>query len=238
MRERLRRQPCRCIQYHLASMRPDARRRSSRCQQRFTTTKTPTSPPSTARRSPSSATARRATPTPRTCATAASTVVVGQRPGGKNYDLAISHGFKPVSAADATKQADIINILVPDELQGDLYEKEIKPNLKPGNILMCSHGFNVHFGFVKAPEGVDTLLVAPKGPGHLVRSEFIAGGGVPCLIATNEGASAETFEDRPGLRQGHRRHARRRHPHHHSPRKPKPTCSASRPSSAAARAPW
>jgi ketol-acid reductoisomerase len=121
-------------------------------------------------------------------------VIVGQRPGGKNYDLAISHNFKPASAADATKQADIVNILVPDELQGDLYEKEIKPNLKPGNILMCSHGFNVHFGFVKAPQGVDTLLVAPKGPGHLVRSEFTAGGGVPCLIATNEGANPETLK--------------------------------------------
>src|SRR5918999_1737575 len=83
---------------------------------------------------------------------------------------------------------------VPVELQGDLYEKEIKPNLKTGNILMCSHGFNVHFGFVKAPEGVDTLLVAPKGPGHLVRSEFVAGGGVPCLIATNDGARPETFK--------------------------------------------
>jgi ketol-acid reductoisomerase len=121
-------------------------------------------------------------------------VVIGQRPGGKNYDLAISHGFKPVSAADATKQADVINILVPDELQGDLYEKEIKPNLKPGAILMCSHGFNIHFGFIKPPAGHDALLVAPKGPGHLVRSEFVAGGGVPCLIATSEGASDETFK--------------------------------------------
>jgi len=121
-------------------------------------------------------------------------VVIGQRPGGKNYDLAISHGFKPVSAADAAKQADVINILVPDELQGDLYEKEIKPTLKPGAILMCSHGFNIHFGFIKPPAGHDALLVAPKGPGHLVRSEFVAGGGVPCLIATSEGASDETFK--------------------------------------------
>src|SRR3954466_3809949 len=121
-------------------------------------------------------------------------VVIGQRPGGKNYDLAISHGFKPVSAADAANPADAINILVPDELQGDLYEKEIKPNLKPGAILMCSHGFNIHFGFIKPPAGHDALLVAPKGPGHLVRSEFVAGGGVPCLIATSEGASAETFK--------------------------------------------
>jgi ketol-acid reductoisomerase len=121
-------------------------------------------------------------------------VVIGQRPGGKNYDLAISHGFKPVSAAEATKQADVINILVPDELQGDLYEKEIKPNLKPGAILMCSHGFNIHFGFIKPPQGVDALLVAPKGPGHLVRSEFVAGGGVPGLIATSDGASDATFK--------------------------------------------
>jgi ketol-acid reductoisomerase len=121
-------------------------------------------------------------------------VVIGQRPGGKNYDLAISHGFKPTSAADAAKAADVVNILVPDELQGDLYEKEIKPNLKPGNILMCSHGFNIHFGYVKPPMGVDALLVAPKGPGHLVRSEFVAGGGVPCLIAMSDGATDATFK--------------------------------------------
>src|SRR5919108_5953529 len=121
-------------------------------------------------------------------------VVVGQRPGGKNYDLAISHGFKPVSADEAARQADVVNILVPDELQADLYTNHIREHLKPGNILMCSHGFNVHFGFVTAPQGVDTLLVAPKGPGHLVRSEFVAGGGVPCLIATNEGASDTTFK--------------------------------------------
>jgi ketol-acid reductoisomerase len=120
-------------------------------------------------------------------------VVVGQRPGGKNHDLAVSHGFKPVSAADAAKTGDVVNILVPDELQGDLYRDHIAPEMKPGKILMCSHGFNVHFGFVKAPKGVDTLLVAPKGPGHLVRSEFVAGGGVPCLIATSEGASDATF---------------------------------------------
>ncbi len=121
-------------------------------------------------------------------------VVVGQRPGGRNYDLAISHGFKPVSAAEATREADVINILVPDELQGDLFKNEIEPNLKPGAILMCSHGFNIHFGFIKPPQGVDALLVAPKGPGHLVRSEFVAGGGVPCLIATSDGASDETFK--------------------------------------------
>jgi len=121
-------------------------------------------------------------------------VVVGQRPGSKNYELAVSHGFRPVSAEEAAQQSDIVNILVPDELQGDLYRDHIRQHLQPGDILMCSHGFNVHFGFVKAPEGVDTLLVAPKGPGHLVRSEFLAGGGVPCLIATNEGARESTLK--------------------------------------------
>ncbi|QDU97234.1 ketol-acid reductoisomerase [Lignipirellula cremea] len=121
-------------------------------------------------------------------------VIIGQRPGSKNYDLAVSHGFKPVSLAEATTKADLINILLPDEVQGDLYKSEIRPNLKPGNILMCSHGFNVHFDQIAPPEGVDTLLVAPKGPGHLVRSEFEKGGGVPCLIAVGEGASDDTLK--------------------------------------------
>ncbi len=121
-------------------------------------------------------------------------VIVGQRPGGKNYELAKSHGFEPMSAADAAKQADIVNILLPDELQADVYRSDIRPNLSKGNVLMCSHGFNVHFGQVVPPEGVDLLLVAPKGPGHLVRSEFVAGGGVPCLIALGDGASDETLK--------------------------------------------
>ena len=117
------------------------------------------------------------------------TVVIGQRPGSKNYELAVSHGFKPVSLAEATKQGDLVNILLPDEVQGDLYRTDIKPNLKPGALLMCSHGFNMHFGQVVPPEGVDAALVAPKGPGHLVRTEYEKGGGVPSLIALSPGAS-------------------------------------------------
>ena len=116
-------------------------------------------------------------------------VVIGQRPGSKNYELAVSHGFKPVSIAEATKQADLDNILLPDEVQGDVYRTEIKPNLKPGALLMCSHGFNMHFGQVVPPAGTDAALVAPKGPGHLVRSEYEKGGGVPSLIALTPGAS-------------------------------------------------
>lgn len=119
-------------------------------------------------------------------------VVVGQRPGGANYDLAVSHGFKPVSAAEAAKQGDLINILLPDELQGDVYRNDILPHLKPGKLLMCSHGFNVHFNQIVPPKGVDIALVAPKGPGHLVRSEYVKGGGVPSLIALSEGASEQS----------------------------------------------
>jgi ketol-acid reductoisomerase len=116
-------------------------------------------------------------------------VIIGQRKGGANYDLAVSHGFKPLSLAEATKTADIVNILLPDEVQGDLFRAEIKPNLSKGNLLLCSHGFNMHFGQVLPPEGVDAALVAPKGPGHLVRAEFEKGAGVPSLIAFWPGAS-------------------------------------------------
>jgi ketol-acid reductoisomerase len=119
-------------------------------------------------------------------------VVIGQRAGSANYELAISHGFQPVSAEEAAKRGDLINILLPDEVQADVYRQHIRPHLVPGNVLMCSHGFNVHFGQVEAPAGVDTVLVAPKGPGHLVRSEFERGGGVPCLIAFNTGASEQS----------------------------------------------
>jgi ketol-acid reductoisomerase len=120
------------------------------------------------------------------------TVIIGQRPGSKNYDLAKSHGFEPMSLEDATTKGDVINILLPDEVQGDLYRQCIKPHLKAGNVLMASHGFNFHFGQVEPPQGVDTMLVAPKGPGHLVRSEYVKGGGVPSLLALGPGASEKT----------------------------------------------
>jgi ketol-acid reductoisomerase len=121
-------------------------------------------------------------------------VIIGQRPGGKNYDLAVSHKFEPLPIDQAVAKADIINVLLPDEVQGDIYRHQILPNLKPGNVLMCSHGFNIHFGQIEPPAGIDALLVAPKGPGHLVRSEYVKGGGVPGLIALSEGASDSTFQ--------------------------------------------
>jgi len=119
-------------------------------------------------------------------------VIVAQRPGGPNYELAKSHGFSPMSVEDAVKQADVINILLPDELAADVYRTSIKPNLKKGAVLMASHGFNFHFGQIEPPAGHDILLVAPKGPGHLVRSEYVKGGGVPSLIALGPNASPET----------------------------------------------
>jgi ketol-acid reductoisomerase len=119
-------------------------------------------------------------------------VVIGQRPGSKNYELAKSHKFEPMSLADATTKADLVNVLLPDEVAGDLYQSDIHPNLSPGNVLMCSHGFNIHFGQIVPPEGVAAVLVAPKGPGHLVRSEYEKGGGVPGLLALGENATDET----------------------------------------------
>jgi len=115
-------------------------------------------------------------------------VIVAELPGTPNYDQAVQDGFKPLSADEATRQGDIITILLPDELQADVFRAQIRENLSPGNILVCSHGFNVHFGQFDIPKGVATILVAPKGPGHLVRSEYRRGAGVPCLIGLGEGA--------------------------------------------------
>src|SRR3954465_15554296 len=90
-------------------------------------------------------------------------VIIGQRKGSANYKLAVKHGFKPVSAAEAAAQADVIQILLPDEVQKEVYEKDIKPNLKPGKCLVWSHGFNIHFGIIKPPKDVDVIMIAPKG---------------------------------------------------------------------------
>ncbi len=121
-------------------------------------------------------------------------VVVGQRPGGENYALAKEHGFEPVSAAEAAKQGDLIMILLPDEVQAAVYEKDILPNLKPGKALLFAHGFNIHFGQIIPPKDVDVFLIAPKGPGHLVRRTFTEGGGVPDLVAIEQDASGNALK--------------------------------------------
>lgn len=119
-------------------------------------------------------------------------VLISELPGSPNYDLAVSHGFQPVATDEAAKRGDIVQMLLPDEIQADVFQRFVRDNLKAGNILMCSHGFNIHFGQVVPPAGVDAMMVAPKGPGHLVRSEFEKGGGVPCLLAVSDGAADKT----------------------------------------------
>lgn len=118
-------------------------------------------------------------------------VIIGQRPGGPNFDLARNHGFKPVSAREAAAKADIIQILLPDEKQPAVYEQEILPGLKAGKSLVYSHGFNIHFGTITPPRDVDVYMVAPKGPGHLVRRVYVEGGGVPGLIAIHQDATGK-----------------------------------------------
>jgi len=121
-------------------------------------------------------------------------VIVAQRPNSKHYDLAVEHGFKPVSVAEAAKQADIIQILLPDEIQPAVYKADIEPNLKAGKTLMFSHGFNIHFAQIVPPKDVDVIMVAPKGPGHLVRRTYTEGAGVPCLISVWQDATGKAKE--------------------------------------------
>ncbi len=116
-------------------------------------------------------------------------VLVAEVEGTPNWNTAVEHGFSPVSAAEAAKKADWIQMLVPDEVQPIVYEKELAPNMKPNVIYGCSHGFAIHFKSIVPPETADVVMIAPKGPGHLVRSEFEKGGGVPCLIAVQQDAS-------------------------------------------------
>ncbi len=118
-------------------------------------------------------------------------VIVAELEGTENYKLAKELGFKPVSAAEAAEKADIIQILLPDELQARIYKSDIEKGLKPGKALVFSHGFNIHFGQIKPPKDVDVYMVAPKGPGHLVRRVYESGGGVPALIAVYQDASGK-----------------------------------------------
>ena len=121
-------------------------------------------------------------------------VIVSQRKGGKNYDIAVEDGFQPVAAEEAAQQADIIQILTQDHLQAEIYEKSVAPYMKPGKALLFSHGFNIHFGYIKPPKDIDVFMVAPKGPGALVRTQYLEGGGVPCLVAIHQDASGDAMK--------------------------------------------
>lgn len=116
-------------------------------------------------------------------------VIVGLREGGSSWNKAAAKGFTVKSVADASKEADVIMILLPDETQADVFETEIRPNLKEGNAIAFGHGFNIHYGQIQAPKGVDVIMVAPKAPGHTVRNEFVHGGGIPDLIAVHQDAT-------------------------------------------------
>ena len=120
-------------------------------------------------------------------------VIVGQRPGGPNWQLAREHGFEPVSASEAAVKADMIQILVQDQYQPRVFKEEVLPNLTAGKTLVFSHGFNIHFNQIVPPQDVDVVMVAPKGPGHLVRREYERGGGVPALVAVHQDFSGEAL---------------------------------------------
>lgn len=121
-------------------------------------------------------------------------VVVGLYHGSKSWEKAEKEGLKVMTAADATSWADVVMILINDEKQVDLYENSVKDNLKPGKYLAFAHGFNIHYGQIVPTEDVNVFMVAPKGPGHTVRSQFQEGKGVPCLVTTYQDPSGDTME--------------------------------------------
>lgn len=121
-------------------------------------------------------------------------VIVGLYNGSKSWNKAEEAGLKVMVAADAVKAADVVMILVNDEKQGKLYKEDIEPNLTPGKALVFAHGFSIHFGQILPPKDVDVFLVAPKGPGHTVRSQYLEGRGVPSLIAIHQNATGNAKE--------------------------------------------
>ena len=121
-------------------------------------------------------------------------VVIGLYEGSKSKAKAEAQGLKVYNTAEAAKMADIIMILINDEKQAKMYKEDIEPNLQPGNMLMFAHGFNVHFGLIKAPKDVDVAMIAPKAPGHTVRSEYQAGKGTPCLVAVEQDATGKALD--------------------------------------------
>ncbi len=118
-------------------------------------------------------------------------VIIGLYAGSKSWAKAEAEGFAVYESAEAAKKADIIMILINDEKQAKMYKENIAPNLQAGNMLMFAHGFNINFGLIKPPADVDVTMIAPKGPGHTVRSEYLAGKGVPCLIAVEQDATGQ-----------------------------------------------
>ena len=124
-------------------------------------------------------------------------VIIGLYKGSKSIRVAKRHGFEVMEVADAVQQAGVIMIGVPDMKQAEVYESEIKPNLSKGKTLLFTHGFAIHFGLIKPPRGVSVIMVAPKGPGHIVRSQYKEGKGVPSLDCSAQRFFQRFEEDRP-----------------------------------------
>jgi len=120
-------------------------------------------------------------------------VIVAEMPGTPNYELALKYKFKPVSASEAAAQAQVVQILTQDHVQAQLYERDLKPHMGAGKTLLFSHGFNIHFGQIVPDPQVEVIMVAPKGPGHLVRSEYEKGAGVPALVAVQQNPSGKAL---------------------------------------------
>ena len=121
-------------------------------------------------------------------------VIIGLYEGSKSWAKAEAQGFKVYTAAEAAKQADIIMILINDELQADMYKKDIEPNLEEGNMLMFAHGFNIHYAQIVPRKDLDVIMIAPKAPGHTVRSTYVAGAGTPMLIAVYQDNSGKAHD--------------------------------------------
>lgn len=121
-------------------------------------------------------------------------VVVGLKKGGSSWAKAEAKGFRVLSVAEASKEADVVMILLPDESQAEIYKNEIEPNLKEGATIAFGHGFNIHYGRVNPRSDINVTMIAPKAPGHTVRSEFVKGGGIPDLIAVGQNPSGKTKE--------------------------------------------
>jgi hypothetical protein len=163
-------------------------------------------------------------------------VLVSEMPGTPNYELAVKYKFKPVAAADAAKKAQVVQILTQDHVQAKLYENDLKQHMA-GKTLLFSHGFNIHFGQIMPAPDVDVVMVAPKGPGHLVRSEYEKGAGVPSLVAIHQDASGRPWPPRwPTPRASAPRGPGCWRPP--SWKRPKPTSSASSACSAGASPSW
>ena len=121
-------------------------------------------------------------------------VIIGLREGGKSWPVAVKDGFEVYTVAEATKRADIIMILINDEAQGDMYKKDIAPYLTEGKALAFAHGFNIRYKQIVPPANVDVFMAAPKGPGHTVRGQYLAGKGVPCLVAVEQNATGKAYD--------------------------------------------